>query len=371
MKVLLTGAHLTPAIAVIKELKKETDIHIVYVGRRTTMEGDRTESIESKIIPSLGIKFIPIIAGRLQRGFSVYSITSLLKIPIGFIQALYIVLSEKPNVVLSFGGYVSVPVTLAAWLFSIPIIIHEQTLVTGLANKISAFFADKVALSFSDGLSQKKAFLSGNPIRPEVTSPLKTVDSKYKEIFNNAKKNKMPVVYITGGNQGSHVINQAVEQALDKLLNMAFIIHQTGDSKFKDYDRLKLLQNERYIVERWIGEEIGYILSRIDLVVSRAGANTLTELSFWGKPALVVPLPHLHQDEQNKNAKFFAQLGLVTILPQPKLSPESLYKQISEMIKNLEIFKRRSKDARVVVIPDASKRIALETVLLAKKQNKF
>jgi len=99
MKVLLTGAHFTPAVAVAEELKKYPNVKLVYVGRKTTLEGDKTTSIESKVLPSLGVRFIPIITGRLQREFTIYTIPSLLKIPIGILQALYIILRERPDLV--------------------------------------------------------------------------------------------------------------------------------------------------------------------------------------------------------------------------------------------------------------------------------
>src|SRR5687768_5813930 len=114
MKIALTGAHFTPAHAVIEELKTYEDVEIIYLGRNHTMEGDKTPSAESKILPSLGITFIPLTAGRVQRQFSRYTIPALLKIPLGFIQALYFIAKEHPDVVLSFAGYVAVPVVLAA-----------------------------------------------------------------------------------------------------------------------------------------------------------------------------------------------------------------------------------------------------------------
>ena len=147
MKILITGAHFTPALAVIEELRKISGVEVIYVGRSTTLEGDKTWSVESEVLSSKSIKFIPIITGRLQRSFTIYTIPSLLKIPIGLLQALFIFFTEKPDVILSFGGYVAVPTVLIGWLWSIPIIIHEQTLVSGLANEISALFADKICLS--------------------------------------------------------------------------------------------------------------------------------------------------------------------------------------------------------------------------------
>lgn len=372
MKILVTGAHFTTAVAVIKELKKNPQNKLIYVGRNNTREGDNTVSAESQIIPSLGVKFIPIITGRLQKSFTIYTIPSLLKIPIGFLQSLYIVLKQQPDIILSFGGYVAVPIVVISWLFSIPIIIHEQTLVSGLANKICSLFADKIATSFSDNkqFDTTKIILTGNPIREEVLNPdTKNLTDQYKKIFNNSQKENMPVILITGGNQGSHVINLKVEECLNDLTKIAFIIHQTGDSKFHDFERLKLKENNHYIAEKFIDKEMGAILSKIDLVVSRAGINILTELAYLGKPTLVIPVPYLYQDEQNKNAKYFEKLGLVKILPQSKLTSQSLLKDLKEMIRNLSSLTALAKNAKSVVIPDSAKRLSLEVSLLLNKEN--
>lgn len=357
-KILVTGAHFTPAVATIEELRKEDGVEIVYVGRDTTLEGDVAPSVESKVIPSLGIKFIPITTGRLQMAFTPYTLLSLLRIPVGFIQALVIVLSQKPDVVLSFGGYLSVPTVIVGWLFSIPIIVHEQTLVSGLANKISSLFADKIAISFKQNnfSYEDKIILTGNPIRKQVLNP------------KNFKL-EHPTILITGGNQGSHTINKVVEESLDRLTKLVSIIHITGDNKFKDFERLdRLVELEglkgKYKVLKWIGEDWGKVLSEVDLVVSRAGVNTLTELAYLGKPALVIPIPYLYQDEQNKNAKYFEKHGLVRILPQSKLSANSLLKDIKFMLKNLDKWNKSAKNAKKVIIPDGAKRLALETILL-------
>lgn len=353
MKILITGAHFTPAVAVSEELKKYPDTQIVYVGRKTTLEGDRTASVESRIFPLLGVKFIPILTGRLQRAFTIYTIPSLLKIPIGFLQALLIILSEKPDVILSFGGYVAVPLVITGWLLSVPTIVHEQTLVSGLANKISAWFAEKIALSFPDTTGGEKVILTGNPIR-EIIKKTQTRKSK-----------GLPVILITGGNQGSHAINLAVEESLGQLIKIASVIHVTGDNKYKDFERAKSRQTNNYQVKKWIDKEWGEVLSKADLVISRAGINTLSELAYLGKPALVVPIPYLYGDEQNKNAKFFERLGLVKILPQSQLSGNNLLKNITSMLKDPDLIKK-AKDAKKVIIPDAAKRLALEAVLMAK-----
>jgi len=364
MKILVTGAHFTPAVAVIEQFKKDKDIKIVYVGRRTTLEGDKTPSQESQILPNLGIKFIPITTGRLQREFTIYTILSFLKIPIGFIQAFYILLTEKPDVILSFGGYVAVPLVMMGWLFFIPIIIHEQTLVSGLANKISSFFADKIAISFKETkriFNKEKTILTGNPLRRAILD----MDTKGVKLTHPKGVQKGVQILIMGGSQGSHVINLAVEGCLDKLTKIAKIIHVTGDNKFDDFDRLENLQNDHYLVKKWIGEEYGNILSKVDLVISRAGINTLTELAYIGKPTLVIPIPF--QEEQIKNAHYFESLGLVKILSQNKLSAKSLMENVRVCLNDFNHFKKRAKNAKKVIMPDAAKRLALETILLAKK----
>ena len=357
MKILLTGTHFTTAAATIPELKKFQDVNLVYVGRRTTKEGDSTPSVESIELPKLEVKFIPITTGRLQRSFTLYTIPSLLKIPIGFIQAFFIILKERPDVLLSFGGYVAVPLVFWSWLFSIPIIVHEQTLVSGLANKISSIFADKIAVSFesNDSFSGEKTVLTGNPTRQEI------LDAKVVR-----RRSLLPTILITGGNQGSHVLNIAVEEVLDELTKKAFVIHQAGDSKFRDFERLEVRQNDRYTVHKWI-PNMAETMGKVDLVIGRAGINTLSELAYLGIPTLVIPVPYLYGDEQTKNAKYFEKLGLVKVLPQSKLSGKTLLEDIKEMIKNLEKLKHNAKRAKVVIIPDAAKRLAMQTIILASE----
>lgn len=369
MKILIAGTHFTPAQALIEQLKKKPNIDIVYVGRKTTMEGDPSASVESLSLPGMGVKFIPIITGRFQRAFTLYTIPSLLKIPIGLVQAIYIILSEKPDVILSFGGYSSVPLVFAGWLFSIPIVIHEQTLISGLSNRINSLFADKIAISFNSDYKflGKATEVIGNPIRNDLLQPINNLPSEFSRLFQKAKKENLPILLIMGGNQGSHVINLVIEECLDALTKIACVIHITGENKFRDFERLEKLQNEHYLVKKWIGKEYGTVLSKLDLVISRAGINTLTEVAYLGKPALVVPIPYLYQDEQNRNAKHFEKLGLIKILPQSNLSDKTLLESVKFMLKNLGGFRQKAKNAKKVIIPDAAKRLALKTILLAKK----
>ncbi|HCE30903.1 MAG: UDP-N-acetylglucosamine-N-acetylmuramyl- (pentapeptide) pyrophosphoryl-UDP N- acetylglucosamine transferase [Candidatus Daviesbacteria bacterium GW2011_GWB1_39_5] len=356
MKVLITGAHFTPAVAVIEQLKKVSGLEVVYVGRKTTFEGDKAKSAESAILPSLGVKFIPIITGRLQRTFTLYTIPSLFKIPIGFLQSIFILLSQKPDVILSFGGYVSVPVVITGWLFSVPVIIHEQTLFAGLANRICSYFADKIAVSFKDGeFKGEKVVLTGNPIRRDIYELSKKAA---QAVF---REKKMPAVLIIGGNQGSHAINTAVEKILDKLTKIAKVYHQTGDSKYGDFERLNNFSGENYKVFKFIGNQWTKILEECDLVVSRAGINSLTELAFLGKPVLLIPIGN---SEQKKNAQYFSGIGLAKILPESKLTGETLLEQVKLMLSDLKTSSQKAQKAKELIIPDGAKRLTLETLLL-------
>ncbi|MFA5933061.1 MAG: UDP-N-acetylglucosamine--N-acetylmuramyl-(pentapeptide) pyrophosphoryl-undecaprenol N-acetylglucosamine transferase [Microgenomates group bacterium] len=375
MKTIITGTHLTPSLAVIEELKKVSGMEVTYFGRSSTMEGDRTKSVESQVLSGLGIRFISVTSGRLQRSFTIHTIPSLLKIPIGFLEALYYLFDEEPDVVLSMGGYTSVPVVFAAWLLKIPVIIHEQTLVPGLANTINSWFADKIAISFPENVFYKnnKTVLTGNPLRKEVLNPQNTKDEELKKIVETSLKNKQPLILITGGNQGSHAINQAVTDNLNELTQNSYIIHQTGDSKFADFDKLqsykKSMKNpEKYVVRKWINsDDWGFLLKKVDLVISRAGINTLLELSLFAIPTIAVPLPASQNKEQAINADFFEKVGLVKVLLQNNLN-KNLTKNILEIINNLDDWEKTAKQASKLVIPDAAKRLALEIVLLAKKR---
>lgn len=373
MKILLTGTHFTPAQAVIEELKKGPKNEIVYLGRRYTREGDNTPSVESAVLPKLGVKFIPLTTGRLQRSFTPYTIPSLLKIPLGFLQSFYFLIKEKPDVVLSFGGYVGVPVTIAAWLLSIPVIIHEQTLLPGLANRISAVFADKIALTLKENKlsSYPNTVLTGNPIRKELLES-GPVEADVQKIITTAKKDKLPLIYITGGNQGSHSINLAVKESLPQLAEIAIVVHQCGDSKFNDFELLQeegkqLSHPERYLVKKWLdGKEVGKLFKESSLVVTRAGMNTLLEGCYFAKPMLIIPLP-VHQ-EQSFNARYFEKVGNVRVLGQEDLSSESLVIEIKQMLKDLNQLKSNAASAQQLVIADAAKRLALETELLVKNK---
>ncbi len=365
MKIIITGSHFTPAQATITELKKMVpDLEIIYLGRKSTFEGDKTVSVESVVLPRLGVKFIPIISGRRS------SIISLIKIPVGIIQSSWVILTEDPDIVLSFGGYSAIPVIVSSYLLSKPILIHEQTLVTGLANKISSWFADKIAVSFKTKFDfpPDKIVVTGNPMRVELIKPdPKNVSDEIRKIIS---KKTQPLILITGGNQGSHIINQRVAECIISLTAKYLVIHQTGNSKFKDFENLSMLKKtlknpDRYLIRKWLEvDELGLIYKNCDLAVCRAGINTLLELNYFRIKNIVIPIKNHY--EQNFNADYFSKNGLSVKLSDSELASNKLLETIKKILEpksNQPLATRH----QLPIFPDAGKFLALETLLGAAK----
>jgi UDP-N-acetylglucosamine--N-acetylmuramyl-(pentapeptide) pyrophosphoryl-undecaprenol N-acetylglucosamine transferase len=374
MKVLITGSHFTPAQAVIEKLREIPDLEIVYLGRKYARDDDKAVSVESKILPELGVKFIPIIAGRLNRFLSLYSIIAFLKTPIGFFQSFYYLLLEKPDLIVSFGGFTGMPVVVCGWLLSVPSLIHEQSLKMGLSNLISSVFADKVAVSFKETkmpgfLNAKKIIVTGNPIRKEFLNPEKP-SKKVENFVKSAGRRKRSLILITAGNQGSHFINLIIEDKLSELLKVADLIHQTGDSKYDDYSNLEKHKSENYLVNKWIkAEDMSFILENSDLVVSRAGMNTLLELALKSTPSLIIPIPV--GSEQRNNAAYFKKLGLGEVLLEKEITPDVFVKRIKDMLDRRIGLKHLAVQSRKAVVLDAEKRLVQEILIMLNNQTNF
>jgi UDP-N-acetylglucosamine--N-acetylmuramyl-(pentapeptide) pyrophosphoryl-undecaprenol N-acetylglucosamine transferase len=350
MKIVVIGGHLSPALAAIEELK---NAEVYYLGRKYTFENDKAISLEYQEIAKLRIPFYAINTARLQRKFTKHTIPSLIKFPLGFTQSLKILRQIKPEVVLGFGGYVSLPVVLAAAFLKIPIVIHEQTLEAGFANKIEAKFARKICLSWQSSqqyFPQQKTILTGNPLR--------------KVILNTKafKKNELPTLYITGGSSGSHAINLLVEKSLERLLENFVVVHQVGDAReYNDFEKLQVAVNKlkpalvkNYHPQKFFSPEtVAQNLSSADLVIGRAGINTVTELIYFAKPAFLIPLPFSQRREQLKNALFLKKLGLAEIGLQDELTPEIFVTTILTMFKNLNKYQLKEK----ILTPNAAKNI--------------
>jgi len=332
-KIVLCGGHLTPALAQIEELKKTKNFEILFFGRKYATEGSRNQSSEYRIIKNLKIRFYPITTGRLQRKFTKYTVFSLLKIPIGFLQSFIYLLILRPKMIISFGSYLSVPVVICGWLLGIDSIAHEQASVPGLATKINSLFVKKIFLSWRQSLDffpSEKTEVIGNLIRKSIFSSHATS----KDVASFLKKSKN-LILVTGGNQGSHFLNKFVFGNLN-LFKDFFILHQVGTVNYMgDFDWAKTIKKKNYLAVDYLkSQDFGAVLGKAKIVICRSGANTVWELALCKKPAILIPLPISAGSEQLKNAQILENAHLAKIINQKDLSPKRLKDALGEIFTN-------------------------------------
>ena len=357
--VFITGGHMTPAVAVAETLKKR-GWEIGYVGRSHALEGDRTASQESIAAKKLGFIFIPLVAGRLQRSFTIHTIPSLLKVPIGFIQAFFLLIKYKPQIICSFGGYVALPIVFMATILRIPVVIHEQTRVTGLTNKILMHLAKKICISWPDLIDNfppHKTVLTGNPIRNEIFTP----HNRFEILVDK------PLLYVTGGNQGAHQLNLLVEKSLETLLTHFSIIHQCGSAeKYQDFKRLSKIKAkmpkplcDRYLPLQYVeSTHIGWVYDSADLLFARSGANTVYEAILLKKAALYLPLPWSGAGEQQKNAEFVSEKGGAVIFDEVAVKNMTLVDQLLNVFKHRNEIQKRLQEIATTIPNKGAENVA-------------
>lgn len=332
MTIVVTGGHLTPALAFIDEFRRRhPQIAIVFLGRSLPTQ-------ESRLILARGLTFLPLTAAKLSRHFSWTWPLMLVKFPFGFFQALAYLRHYRPRVVVSFGSYLALPVAVAAACLKIPLLTHEQGQQLGLANRLIGYLSQKVALSWSATVTpfpSAKVVVTGNPIRAAVLN---------RQVIPLADFPPLPLIYVTGGNQGSRIINQTLAPILSQLLRRTVIVHQTGphDEPIYQSIRAQLPQElqSRYLPQAWFEDkQVSWCLHRANLVVSRAGANTVAELAFTGTPSLLIPLPYAQQNEQWHNAQVLAAAGTALILSQAELNPARLLASITRLLRQQRQFR--------------------------------
>lgn len=334
IKVVLTGGHMSPLISMLDVLQDST--MCIVIGRKHAFEKDNAISLEYKLIHEKNIPFYNLNAARLQRKFTNKTIPSLIKFPGSFYKAYNFLKKERPDVVLTFGGYIAFPVALACASLNIPVVLHEQTQKAGLTNKLISKFAQKICVSFPTSLAyfpKGKTVVTGNPVRKEVLNVQEKMDIKISG----------KLLLIMGGSGGSHIINNLVEGMLPELLEKFTVIHQVGDTKeFNDYEKLiekkATLSSElsdKYVVVKHISPTcIGWAYKQSDVILSRAGANTVSELLILGKKAVLIPLPHAGNNEQLANAKLYKSSGLGEYVEQKDATPELLLSTLASVESN-------------------------------------
>ncbi len=352
-----TGGHTSPAISIVKYLRKQqnVDFDFLYIGSKSGIEKDYAEKEN--------IPYKSINTGKLRRQLSLKNIADMFRVFIGMLQARRILSKFKPDIVFSTGGYVSVPVVIASNLKKIPIIIHEQTVNVGLANKIASKFADVVAVTFESSkefFPKEKVIVTGIPLREEIF----TGDSdKCYNIFSLDKN--LPLLYITGGSQGSKTINDKIVEILPNLLDKMNIIHQCGGASIHNsYEELTKLREtlpdnlkNRYIIKDYIYDELKHIFKAANLILGRSGAGTVNECIALGKPSIFIPLPGTTKDEQGENARLGEKLGGAIVLYQDKLDSQTLLNTILSLIQDKDKLQKMSNNFKSIAINNANENI--------------
>lgn len=312
-----TAGHVTPNIALIPRLKK-MGYEIHYIGTK--------DGIERGLIEAQGISYHSISAGKLRRYLDLKNLTDTFRVVRGFNDAMSVLRKLKPDVVFSKGGFVSCPVVWAAKMRGIPAIIHESDMTPGLANKLSIPFARKICYTFpetKDYIPKEKGVLTGIPVRESLFSGKAELGKRLCG-FND----KLPVMIIVGGSQGSQVLNNAIRGILNELLKKFQICHMCGKGNVDQ----SLNNLSGYKQFEYINEELPHVFAMADLVVSRAGATTIYELLALKKPNLLIPLSkQASRGDQILNAESFEKQGFSKVLMEEELNSKSFMENVEEL----------------------------------------
>ncbi|MDR0411410.1 MAG: undecaprenyldiphospho-muramoylpentapeptide beta-N-acetylglucosaminyltransferase [Treponema sp.] len=300
-----TGGHIYPGLAVAAELKKK-ECSVFWIGSK--------KELDRRIVEGTGIQFFDIPSGKLRRYFSLQNFADVFRTIAGFFAARNILKKEKPALLFSKGGFVSVPPVIAAFSLKIPVFTHESDFSPGLATRINSFFSEKILVSYHETVSKfkvqmrKKVQVTGNPVRRIFRS----TDAESGRRFLGVEG---PILLVLGGSQGAREINNIVMDNLEALTRFYTVVHQTGAM---DAERTPPV-SPRYKPLQYIGEEMPYILAAADMVLSRSGAGTVWECASAGKPMLLVPLRGSGtRGDQVENARFFEQAGAAIVQTDAK-----------------------------------------------------
>ena len=318
MRIVLTGGgtagHVTPNLALIDALKAEGwEIH--YIGTRDGIERGLVSGIE-------GVEYHEVPSGKLRRYFDIKNLTDPFKVIAGSFKAAHLIGKLKPNIVFSKGGFVSVPVVYGAWLHRVPVVAHESDMTPGLANRISTPLCRAVCTTFPEAAAEagKKGVYTGSPLRKALFSGDR---ARGLELcgFDGAK----PVLMMTGGSLGAQAINAALRGALPSVQQVFDVVHLCGKGNLD-----KSLEGvPGYRQFEYVSDGLPDLFACSDIMLSRAGANTLCEIGALEKPALLVPYPmEASRGDQLLNAESFRKRGMCRVLQQQDMTPETLWKEL-------------------------------------------
>lgn len=374
MKILFTGGgtggHFYPLIAVAEAIHEVVnERHLI----EPTLYFMAPKPFDPDALFENGIQFVPCSAGKMRRYASVRNVTDIFVTLWGVVSATLTLYRLYPDVVISKGGYTSVPVTLAANILRIPVIVHESDAKPGRANLLAARHAARIAVAFDSARTyfgpkaQDKIARIGIPIRKEVAF----VDAE-GAIQELGLERDIPTVLILGGSSGSVRINETILSALPELVAFANVIHQTGKDHFKEVEgtsRIILEKEEhrsRYHVFPYLNSlSLRRSAGAATLVVSRAGATTISEISLWKKPAILIPIPESISHDQRTNAYAYAHTGAAVVLEEANMTPHVLASEARRIATDPVVSATMSKKSAGFANPEAARMIAEEALSIA------
>ena len=343
-----TGGHIYPALAIINKIKEE-DKHseFLYIGTSDRMEKD--------LIPSMGIDFVGIPMKGLNRK-NIFSNYFVMKMFFSAIQRAREIIREfGPDVVIGAGGYITAPVLYAAHKEKIPVLIHEQNSIPGLSNKFISRFADKICVSLPNSMKlfpKKKVVYTGNPRSEEILK----VEKKKKSLLGFDQNKKLVVVVM--GSLGSTTMTKKIKELIPGFNNKNYqVLIITGKKYFDNYKDLDVSSNIKIVP--FMDDLIQY-LKDSDLIVSRAGASTIAEITAIGLPAILVPSPYVTNNHQYKNAKELEEAGACKIITEDEFSKDSIIQAIDYIFDHKEEYDDMVKNSKKLGIRDSSTRIYQE-----------
>lgn len=341
-KLLLTGSHAgSTAIAVIEEIqKRKLKYEIHWIGKKYAEEGKDTKTLEYNNLIKYGVIFHNLETGKIQTKFTRHTIPALFRIPFGFIKGYKLVKSINPDLTLSFGSSAGAISSFWSNFLGIPVVVHEQTASAGRSNIVSSYFAKKILLARESSIqffNKLKVEVVGNPINKNIRS-----------FIGQPRSARVKSILVTGGSRGSTWLNDAIFPLLPQLLNKYYVIHQVGEGNINDIQsKIKLndSQKEKYLYFGQIDpKHMAEVFSKADIVISRSGANTTSEILALKKPSILIPIPWTYNDEQQKNAEYLVNFGLSVILPQKDLSPQKLLSSINKLIDDYPLILKKTED---------------------------
>jgi UDP-N-acetylglucosamine--N-acetylmuramyl-(pentapeptide) pyrophosphoryl-undecaprenol N-acetylglucosamine transferase len=366
----VSGGHTFPLIAVARSLRKKLALteqaptEFLFIGSRGPFEGDA--------MAAEGIPVRYVLTGKWRRYFSVQNLIDPFKVPIGFFQALWQLFLFMPDAVFAKGGSASVPVVLAAWVYRIPILIHDSDAVAGRANRFLSHFVSRIAIAYPSAhnfFPKNITALTGNPVREEITA-----GNAQRALERFRLSSEKPILLVLGGSQGARVLNEAILGILPHLLEKNIqVLHQTGHKNYEDIVAsveaygVKIGESG-YVPQAFLtAEELGDVLSAATLVISRAGAGSIAELAATAKATILVPLIGAANDEQRMNAYDVAALGGALVLEEPNLGEHILSEKIEELLNDAALRQTMGEKLHVFYHPDAADAIADGVVSLIRK----